>query len=330
MPTATALWITAPETASLRPAEVVACAGDVVVRTAFSAISRGTERLVFQGRVPRSEHQRMRAPFQDGSFPFPVKYGYAAVGAVDAGPKEWLGRTVFALYPHQTLFALPPTALIPVPQDVPPERAVLAANMETALNIVWDGGVAPGDRVAVVGAGVVGALAGWLAARIPGTEVTLYDIAPERAALADRLGCHFALAALDGTTGAGATGDADCVIHTSASAAGLALSLSLAGAEAAVVEASWYGDRAVPAPLGAAFHAGRLRLISSQVGQLPAMRRPRWTHRRRLTTAMALLRARELDVLFSGETPLTGLATAYRSILNSPMTLCHRVRHDPS
>jgi NADPH:quinone reductase-like Zn-dependent oxidoreductase len=321
MPSADAFWITALGVAELRPT-AFAAAGDgrVEVETLFSGISRGTEALVFRGKVPADEWERMRCPLQEGEFPFPVKYGYAAVGKVSTGPSDLAGRTVFVLHPHQAAFSVPAAMAVPVPPQIPAGRAVLAANMETALNIVWDAGAGPGDCVAVIGAGVVGALAAWLAAQLPGAEVTLVDTNPARKALADALGCDFA-------TPDECPENRDVVIHASASSAGLASAIRVAGAEAHIVEASWYGARDVTVPLGSAFHSRRLRLISSQVGELPADRRARWTHRRRLEKALALLADPRLDALISGETEFYDLPARYGAILSDPATLCHRIRY---
>jgi len=295
--TAQALWYVAPGRAEIRPEAVAApapgqMASHVRVRALHGALSRGTERLVFSGRVPASEFERMRAPLMGGKFPFPVKYGYATVGRVEDGPASLKGRTVFALHPHQTAFTLPAEAVIPLPDNLPPQRAVLAANMETALNAVWDAAPGPADRIAVVGAGVVGALFAWLCGRLPGAEVTLIDIAPERASLAAALGVG--LAAPEA-----APRDCDLVVHASGSAAGLATALALAGNEATVLEMSWYGDGDVAAPLGAAFHSRRLKLVSSQVGQVAPSHRPRWSHRRRLAAALDLLADARLDALLA-------------------------------
>ncbi|HYW60741.1 MAG TPA: zinc-binding alcohol dehydrogenase, partial [Xanthobacteraceae bacterium] len=238
--TAQALWYVAAGKAEIRPEAIAPPgAGDVRVRALHGAVSRGTERLVFSGRVPAAEVERMRAPHMGGQFPFPVKYGYATVGRVEHGPAELQDRTVFALHPHQTTFTLPATAVIPLPDGLPPARAVLAANMETALNAVWDGAPAPADRIAVVGAGVVGALVAWLCGRLPGAEVTLIDIAPQRARLAATLGVGFAAPEA-------ALRDRDLVVHASGSPAGLATALDLAGNEATVLEMSWYGAGDVP------------------------------------------------------------------------------------
>ncbi|MGX5735167.1 zinc-dependent alcohol dehydrogenase [Bosea thiooxidans] len=257
-------------------------------------MSRGSERLVFEGRVPACEHERMSAPFQEGSFPFPVKYGYCAVGRVDHGPAEMRGRTVFCLHPHQDRFVAPRHCLTLVPDAVPARRAILAANMETALNAHWDAGSGPADRIVVVGGGVLGLLIAWLAARLPGAEVTLIDIEPGRAALAKALGFSFALPEA-------APQDADLVFHASATAAGLATAIAAAGLEARIVELSWYGEGTVPASLGGAFHARRLQLVSSQVAMVAGSRRARWSHARRAEAAMALLADDRLDALITDE-----------------------------
>src|SRR3954447_2949312 len=186
---AQALWYVARHEAVLRPVMLSGPAQDEArVKTLWTGLSRGTERLVFEGRVPPSESERMRAPFQEGDFSFPLKYGYCAVGFVEAGPEALLGRTVFALHPHQDGFVAPVAMLNPVPTAVPARRAILAANMETALNGLWDSGAGPGDRILVVGAGIVGCLVAYLAAQMPGAEVTLVDVDPSRKAVAETLG----------------------------------------------------------------------------------------------------------------------------------------------
>jgi threonine dehydrogenase-like Zn-dependent dehydrogenase len=269
--------------------------GEATVRALYSGISRGTERLVFNGEVGRSEWERMRCPNQEGAFPFPVKYGYCATGVVEIGPGELLGRTVFCLHPHQDHFNAPVASLVPVPEGVPARRATLTANMETVLNAVWDSGVGPGDRIVVVGAGVVGLLVAALATRLPGTDVTSVDVDESRRPLAQALGARFAQPAE-------APGDADIVFHASATAAGLNTAIDCAGFEGTIVEMSWYGDKPVQVGLGGAFHSRRLKLVSSQVGHVSAGRRPRWTYRRRVETAAGLLATMpSLDALVAEE-----------------------------
>jgi threonine dehydrogenase-like Zn-dependent dehydrogenase len=325
---ARAFWSSGRGGGQIRRAELPAPGdGEVLVRTLFSAISRGTETLVFRGAVPASEHERMRAPFQEGSFDGPVKYGYSTVGIVEAGPPALLGQPVFCLHPHQTRFVVPETAVHPLPASVPAHRAVLAANLETAINGLWDARPCIGDRICVVGGGVVGLLVAWLAAGMPGCSVELIDTNPSRALLAASLGVDFA--------GSGsATPDADLVIHASGNPAGLPTALEMAGTEATVLEMSWYGSEPVSLPLGAAFHSRRLTLRSSQVGAIAPTQRARWSHRRRLGLALKLLADPRLDALVSGDTPFDELPTLMtRLAANEPSlrdALCERITYDSS
>lgn len=295
MPSSEALWYVGDGRAEVRPADVQACVpGYVRVAARFSGISRGTERLVFRGRVPASEHQRMRCPHQAGDFPFPVKYGYALVGCVSEGPADLVGQHVFLLHPHQREACVPTSDVHLVPADVPPRRAALAANMETALNVVWDSGAGPADRVLIVGGGVLGLLIAGILAQMPGADVTVADPDAARAAVAKELGARFAAPK-------SAPGERDVVIHTSGTADGLATALAAAGTEATVVEASWYGDAKIAAPLGEAFHSRRLKLVSSQVGAVAASRRVRWSHARRMAAALGLLHDARFDALITGD-----------------------------
>ena len=308
---AEAIWYSGPGRAELRQEALAPPAADEVrVRALFGAVSRGTEALVLAGRVPVSEFERMRAPFMAGHFPFPVKYGYATVGQIEGGAEALRGRTVFTLHPHQNLFNIPASAAIVLPENLPPQRAVLAANMETALNAVWDASPGPADRIAVVGAGVVGSLVGYLCGRLPGAEVTLVDINPARAELARALGVGFA-------SSESAKGGCDLVVHASGNPPGLTTALALAGEEATVLELSWYGDAPVTVPLGGAFHSRRLRLISSQVGQIAPSHRPRWSYGRRLAAALALLTDARLDALLAPPVLFEDLAQRLPEILDA-------------
>ncbi len=319
-----AFWVTGAGSGAIRSVRLDApTADDVGVRTLFSGISRGTESLVFRQAVPPSEYQRMRAPFQDGAFPAPVKYGYANVGLVEVGPASLVGRTVFCLFPHQNRYVVPADAVLPLPEAVPAGRAVLAANMETAINGLWDGAPQVGARLAVVGGGVVGCMIATLAAHIPGARVTLVDINPARAALADALGLGFSLPSAE------LASDADLVVHASGSPEGLNTALRLAGFEATVLEMSWYGATRVPAPLGEAFHSKRLTLRSSQVGAVAPTARPRWSRRQRLALALDLLADPVFDHLISGESEFADLPTTMARLADQPGdALCHRIRYD--
>ncbi|MFC0266483.1 zinc-dependent alcohol dehydrogenase [Kushneria aurantia] len=316
-----AFWIESPGHGSLRR-EILAPPGDdeVSVRALYSAVSRGTETTVFHGRVPESEYQRMRAPFQQGDFPAPVKYGYASVGVVEAGPPSLLGREVFCLHPHQQRYVVPAAMVTPLPPGVPASRAVLGANMETALNGLWDAAPRIGDRIAVIGAGVVGTLMAHLCNAMPGSRVELIDINPERAALARSL-------ALDFRPPEQAADECDVVIHASGSEAGLARALQLAGREASVIEMSWFASQSISLPLGEAFHSRRLTLRASQVGTVSPARAARRGFAERMAQALALLDDARLDALIDGESGFDDLPATMAELTARPGALCHRIRY---
>ena len=322
MTDAQAFWIVAPGQGELRSERLPEPRpGEILVETLASGVSRGTETLVFQGRVPESQRQIMRAPHQVGEFTFPLKYGYSSVGLVAAGPDDWLGRRVFCLHPHQDRYVVPRHAVVAVPAAVPDERAVLASNMETVVNALWDAPPRIGDRVAVVGAGVIGALAAAVASRIPGTAVQLVDVNPDKAAIASALGVSFAVPNV-------ATPQADLVIHASATGEGLATALDLAGFEATIVELSWYGDQQVAVALGEGFHSRRLRLVSSQVGAVATPQRARWDRRRRLALAVDLLADARFDVLLAPPVPFARLPTVMCELAAGPSeVMCQVIRY---
>ena len=298
---AVAFWVEQPGAGVLRRGSVADAADDeVLVRTRFTGISRGTETSVFQGRVPASERERMRAPFQEGEFPGPVKYGYLNVGVVEEGPEELRGRTVFTLFPHQSVFAVPADAVVPVPDGVPARRAVLAGAVETAVNVLWDAAPLIGDRVTVVGAGMIGCCVARLACGIPGADVVLVDVDASRRTVAERLGVGFA-------EPGDAPRDRDLVVNTSGSEAGLQLALESVVTDGEVIEASWYGDRPVTLTLGADFHSRRLAIRASQVGAVAARRRDRRTTRERLALALDLLQDAAFEALLTGDSPWTEL-----------------------
>ena len=324
--TARQFWTCAPDRGEIVTADLDPRPADhVLVRTLYSGISRGTEALVFRGEVPVSQHHEMRAPFQEGEFPGPVKYGYSSVGEVleapDSSGRGLVGRIVFCLYPHQDLYSVPASAVSSLPDDLPPERAVLTANMETAVNAVWDARPTAGDVIVVIGAGVVGLLIAWLCRQVPGTVVSVVDVDPSRQSVAQELGLEFLDTALPGA-------DADLVFHASGSSDGLASALAAAGTEATVLEVSWHGTRPVSLPLGEAFHSRRLTLRSSQVGSIPPERARRWSHTRRRELALDLLRDTRLDVLITGETDFEALPDVMADLSRNPRgVLCHRVRY---
>ncbi|MFJ2559822.1 MULTISPECIES: zinc-binding alcohol dehydrogenase [unclassified Streptomyces] len=321
---ARAFWLRSPGHGEIREVTLPEPGdGDVLVRTLCSGVSRGTETLVFRGGVPRSQHTAMRAPFQDGEFPGPVKYGYLNVGLVEEGPPELLGRTVFCLYPHQTRYVVPASAVTPVPDDVPAGRAILAGTVETAVNALWDAAPLIGDRVAVVGGGMIGCSVAALLARYPGVRVQLVDAEPARAGIAEALGVGFALPR-------DALGDCDLVVHASATEAGLARSLELLAPEGTVVELSWYGDRRVALPLGEAFHSRRLTLRGSQVGTVSPARSARRSFADRLALSLELLAEPAFDALVTGECGFEELPRVLPGIAAGDLPgLCHRVVYGP-
>jgi NADPH:quinone reductase-like Zn-dependent oxidoreductase len=298
---AAALWYVGPNRAEIREERLPPLGeGMVRVRAKYGAISRGTESLIAAGRVPEGEFQRMRCPFMGGNFPFPVKYGYATVGCVEMGRADLIGCDVFVLHPHQTVFDVPLEAVVPVPKDVPLSRAVMAANMETALNATWDASPIPSGRIAVIGAGVVGALTGFLLAKNLAAAVTLIDINTKRENVARALGLGFA-------TPDNAPIDCALVVHTSANPKGLATAINIAGDEAAILEMSWYGEGTIPVPLGGAFHSRRLRIVASQVGKVAPSHRATTSYRKRLEQAISLLADARLDSLLESPVPFLDL-----------------------
>ncbi|MFE9448442.1 zinc-binding alcohol dehydrogenase [Streptomyces sp. NPDC006739] len=319
---ARAFWLRSPGHGEIRDVTLAAPAdGEVLVRTLYSAVSRGTETLVFRGGVPESQHAVMRAPFQEGDFPGPVKYGYLNVGVVEEGPDELAGRTVFCLYPHQSRYVVPVNAVTVVPDRVPAARAVLAGTVETAVNALWDAAPLIGDRVAVVGGGMVGCSVAALLARFPGLRLQLVDADPARARTAEALGVDFAAPA-------DALGDCDLVVHASATEGGLTRALELLADEGTVIELSWYGDRRVALPLGEAFHSRRLTVRSSQVGTVSPAGRAGRTYADRLALALDLLADPALDALVTGESAFEELPEVLPRLAAGDIpALCHRIRY---
>lgn len=326
--TTQAFWTTGPLTGEIRPTDPDGSLTDpggelgppIRLRSLYSGISRGTETLVFRGNVPGSQYQTMRAPFQQGDFPWPVKYGYANVAEVLEGPDNIRGKPVFCLFPHQREYRVPMDAVHPLPEGLPPRRAILAANMETAVNALWDAAPRIGDRIAVVGCGVVGLLVAWLANRIPGVRVTAIDINEARREPAEALGLTFSTDE--------ARDDHDMVIHASGQPEGLNKALSLLALEGQVIEMSWYGTGRAPVSLGESFHSRRLTIRSSQVGHIHPQQQPRRGYRDRMALALELLQAPELDGLINSESAFGDLPrTLYELATGQQDVLCHCIRY---
>jgi threonine dehydrogenase-like Zn-dependent dehydrogenase len=319
---ARAFWVRSPGHGEIRSV-ILPPAGDdeVLVRTLYSGVSRGTETLVFRGGVPENQHDVMRAPFQEGNFPSPVKYGYLNVGVVEEGPASLLHRPVFCLYPHQTRYVVPISAVTVIPDTVPPARAVLAGTVETAVNALWDAAPLIGDRIAVVGAGMVGCCVAAVLAGLPGARVQLVDVDPGRAAVADALGVRF-------VTPEQAAGDCDLVVHASATEQGLTRSLELLATDGQVIELSWYGDRRITLPLGEFFHSRRLTVRASQVGTVSPARSARRGYADRLALALDLLANPAFDALVTGESAFEDLPLVLPRLADGELfALCHRISY---
>lgn len=318
-----ALWITEPGRVELRSeAMPTPAGGERRARALVSGISRGTESLVLAGRVPASQHQTMRAPAMRGEFPFPVNYGYAWVGQFEDAPHE----RVFALAPHREHQCLGPEQYVRVPATLDDHEASLAANMETALNALWDAELDEGDRVTVIGAGVVGSLVALACMLVgpDGVDLELVDLDPEARTRALALGCTFA-------TPDAAASKRTVIFNASGSGLALRRALELADFEGRVVEMSWFGDDDVSLPLGAHFHSQRLRIVCSQVGHVAPAQRAHHTHRQRLQAAIELLadaKAGPLRAQLLGDRlPIDAAPQRYAELIERP-GLHHCITYD--
>ena len=318
---AQAYWVTESGHGELRP-EAIPTPGpqEALVRTLYSGVSRGTERVVHEGRVPERVADLMHAPHQEGDFPGPVKYGYLSVGVVEQGPDAWIGKTVFSLHPHQDFYVVPTNQLTAIPEDVPARRAVLTGIVEVAINALWEAGPRLGDRVAVVGGGLVGGVLATILRKYPLGRLQLVDADADKRNLAEKLNINFALPDE-------AENDCDIVFHCSASNEGLKLSLQLAGDDSDVIELSWFADKEVTLPLGEDFHARRLTIRSSQVGAVALPRRHRRTNAQRLQLAAATLKDPVFDTFLSSECQFQNLPTSLVKLFERPGGFCHVVAY---
>lgn len=319
---ATAYWTTAKEQGELRSEKIqMPGHGEVLVRALYSGISKGTEMVVHNGAVPPRVAKEMRAPHQEGEFPGPVKFGYLSVGVVEDGPEEWNGQRVFCLNPHQDRYVVPVDSLTRIPDNVPSRRAVLTGTVETAVNALWEAGPRLGDRVAVVGAGLVGGMVATLLRSFPLERLQLVDLDPSKQQFANALGVEF-------VHPDNAANDCDIVFHCSASQQGLERSLQLVGDEGDVIEVSWYANREVTVPLGEDFHARRLSIKASQVGVVARARRHRRTNADRLNLAVSLLADPVFDAFLTGSSPFAELPAVVKELAcGSRDALCHVIEY---
>jgi 2-desacetyl-2-hydroxyethyl bacteriochlorophyllide A dehydrogenase len=312
------LYFTAPHTIDVREEPLPAlAAGQVLAQTLCSAISPGTEMLVYRGQVPTEMAVDETIAALGGQFRFPLKYGYSAVGRVlELGPgvdSAWQGRTVFAFNPHESHVIADIAQLFPLPDDVDAETALFLPNMETAVNFLLDGAPLIGERVAVLGQGVVGLLTTALLARCPLANLTTFDHYPLRRETSLALGAHVSL-----SPESSPALQADLTYELSGSPAALDAAIALTGFDGRIVVGSWYGQKRAALDLGGRFHRSRIRLISSQVSTLTPALSGRWDKARRLQVAWAMLRAVRPGRLITHRVPLAAAAEAYTLIDQHP------------
>jgi threonine dehydrogenase-like Zn-dependent dehydrogenase len=306
---ARAFWLTGKGRGALKREALPDPGGEewCVVRAMFSAVSPGTERLVADGKVPVALRKEMRCPYMGGNFPFPVKYGYSLVGEVVQGPVELRGRKVHVLHPHQDVCVVRSEDVRPLPDDLPPARATLASNMETAVTAAWDSGVALGERVLVVGFGIVGSLIARIFGLGPAVDLEIAEKRPDRRRLAESMGFR--------ATGRPSAESFDVAFDTSGTPAGLQTAIDSVGVEGRVVAVSWFGAEPVRLDLGGSFHSRRKRIIGSQVSRIPGSLRPRWDIRRRTELVFRLLERPEFDLHVGPTVPFTELPKAFETLV---------------
>lgn len=281
------------------------------LHTLFSAISPGTERLVYSGEVPEDLHREMRCPYMGGKFPFPVKYGYSLVGKITEGPEDSIGSVVHVLHPHQDQCIVRTEHTFPIPPQVPPSRATLASNLETAVNAIWDSEVTIGEHALIIGFGAVGSLVARLLSFMSGIKLEIVDANPSKIALAEKMGFK---ACDPGSV----SGNFDLAFHASRSSDGLQLAVDRVGFEGRIIELSWYGTNKISLSLGGTFHSQRKAILSSQVATPSRRQRSRWDHARRRSLVFELLERSEFDSHITHSVPFGGLPDIYNKLKAHP------------
>lgn len=277
-----------------------------LIKTLFTAISPGTEYLVYSGGVPKKLYVEMRCPYMGGDFSFPIKYGYSLVGQVLDGPTSLKGKLIHTLHPHQDYARISAEDVYVIPDGISPQRATLASNMETALNAIWDSGVNIGDKVLIVGFGIIGSLIARILSFIPQVEVDVLDVQPAKITLIEQLGFSIYKEEKEKKY--------DLAFHTSGSGPGLQTSINNVGLEGKIIETSWYGDKEVNLCLGETFHSQRKLIISSQVSHLPACKSARWDYKRRKEVVFQLLLHPEFDAHITHTIAFHNLPKLFQSL----------------
>jgi len=296
--------------------------GEVRIKTIASAISHGTEMLVYRGEVPAD--LALDLPTLAGSYSFPIKYGYASVGRVlDSGAESFSpGDLVFVHHPHQDTFVVPAELPVPLPEGLDPAAGLFFANVETALNVVHDAPLRLGETALVFGQGVVGLLITQLLELAGAGRVLVVDPVKKRRDQALEVGADEAFEPggdlpdliLESTEGRGA----DLAVEVSSSGAALQAAIDAVAAEGTVVVASWYGTKPVALSLGGHFHRGRVRLRSSQVGGMNPELCSRWDRARRAEAVLRLLPRLRPERLVSHRIPFEDAPQAYRLVDERP------------
>lgn len=322
MVTPSALVFSSPGQVEIQQDPALAPRGDqVLVRTHFSAISAGTELMIYRGEFPENMSLDSNLPALSGATDFPLRYGYSAVGEVialgDSAPSELDRAAVFAFQPHTSHFLARADELLPLPEGLPLESALFLPNMETAVNFLHDGAPRVGERVVVFGQGVVGLLTAALLARIPlGSLVTVDQHSLRREASLE-LGVHRALKPGE-LISSDTQARADLSYELSGASAALSQAIDVTGFGGRIVLGSWYGTRPVSLNLGGRFHRSRIKLISSQVSTLAPELTARWDKRRRMKTAMDLIQELHPERWITHRFPLESAADAYSLLADHP------------
>lgn len=327
-----ALYFTAPRRVAIRREAIAAPAfGQVLVQTVISAISPGTESLIYRGQAPQDMARDEAIAALAGDFSFPLKYGYAVVGrVVSLGPgvsPDWHDRLVFAFHPHESHFLATPDELQMLPLYLTPEDAVFFPNMETAITFLLDGAPLMGEQVAIFGQGIVGLLLTALLARWPLSSLVTLDLYPKRRLLSEDLGAHHSLdpaipdlenLLLGYLQGAGPYPGADLTYEISGNPEALNQAIAITGFNGRVVIGSWYGRKRSDLNLGGRFHRSRVRLIGSQVSSIPPELSGRWSRARRNYITWQRLEEIKPARFITQRFPFTQASQAYELLDRNP------------
>ena len=290
----------------------------VLVKTLYSGISKGTENLVARGKIHKSQFKIMRCPFQDGNFSFPIKYGYINIGEIIDGPISLTGKKIFTLFPHQTVFEIS-TKNINLIKNKNAKKYLLTANMETAVNIFWDSQAKKNDRILIVGLGSVGLLTAYFFKLKGYKNLYVSDVNLSKKSIAKKLNLNF--------IHYNKINNLDCIINTTSNYDVLNNSFTKLNLDGKIIEASWYGEKVGKLNLGNEFHSKRLRIISSQVSNIPLHMQKKHNYRSRLKIAINALNDDKLLLLINSVSKFENLEKNYISILKDKNIIIHAIKY---